>query len=79
MNDDVWAEAGMDVEVWHENGGRVGGSGYLCVPCLERRLGRPLRVDDLQEAGVNQPSDLDYPPLRTIEEHLVAARGWTDQ
>lgn len=73
VNDDVWAEAGMQVEAWHEDGGRVGSSGYLCIPCLERRLGRPLTVSDLQQSAINRPSDLDYPPLRRLEEQLAAA------
>lgn len=78
VHDDVWAEAGMKVEAWHENGGWVGGSGYLCVPCLERRLGRPLTINDLLPAGVNEPSDLDYPPLRHLEEQLATALAWID-
>jgi hypothetical protein len=45
VHDDVWAQAGMDVA-----------SGFLCVRCLQRRLGRPLTGDDLIDAGCNLPS-----------------------
>jgi hypothetical protein len=30
------------------------GDGYLCIACLERRLGRELTADDLTDALVNR-------------------------
>lgn len=45
VRDDVWAAAGM-----RKNGG------WLCVPCLQTRLGRPLTGDDLTGAPINDPA-----------------------
>jgi hypothetical protein len=41
--------------------------GYLCIPCLERRLGRPLTGDDFTTAAVNRPGRWD-------SRRLIAAR-----
>ncbi len=46
-------------EVWSA----VGGDDYLCVGCLERRLGRELCAEDFAELEVNQPSLADTPRL----------------
>jgi len=37
-------------EVWEAAGMR---SGYLCIGCIESRLGRQLRADDFTDAPVN--------------------------
>jgi len=29
--------------------------GFLCLPCVERRLGRPLRRDDFTDVPINAP------------------------
>jgi hypothetical protein len=41
----VWAKAGME----HYGG-------YLCIGCLERRLGRMLRPRDFTDAWINDPN-----------------------
>jgi hypothetical protein len=46
VTDEVWFRAGMSPH-----------GGYLCIDCLERRLGRPLHWRDL--AAVDH-YDLDY-------------------
>jgi len=43
----VWAEAGMDPD-----------GGYLCIGCLEKRLGRMVRPRDFTGAPIN---DFDVP------------------
>lgn len=63
VHDDVWQEAGMD-------------DGMLCVSCLEQRLGRALTVNDLTDASVNMPEDLDTPRLRRIKQQLATALAW---
>jgi hypothetical protein len=42
----IWLEAG-NVE------------GYLCIGCLEQRLGRMLNLNDFTSAPVNSPSPWD--------------------
>lgn len=42
VHDDVWAGAGME-----EDGG------FLCIGCLEKRLGRPLHRADFKHAPIN--------------------------
>ena len=46
VRDELWAEAGNP-------------SGFLCVGCLERRLGRALRPDDFSDAPVNDANSVD--------------------
>jgi hypothetical protein len=41
--DSVWAQSGL---------GRY--DGFLCLDCLARRLGRPLRLSDFNDAPVNE-------------------------
>ena len=50
VTDAVWAAA---------KGGRT----YLCIGCLERRLGRKLVPVDFTPLPVNEPSLLDTPRL----------------
>jgi hypothetical protein len=52
--------------------------GFLCVECLERRLARPLTVNDLKESPVNTPCDLDTPTLRRLKADLYTALAWRD-
>jgi hypothetical protein len=59
VRDDLWAEAGM---------GRW--DGYLCVGCLEVRLGRTLCAADFHDSWVEAPgvNALD-PPARFAWSH----------
>jgi hypothetical protein len=44
VRDDVWTAAGIR-------------DGFLCVGCLERRLGRSLAPDDFPDLPINEPGD----------------------
>jgi hypothetical protein len=61
VHDAVWAEAGM------------GPHGFLCISCLERRLGRPLTGRDLIDAGCNDP-DFGAPTPRMYALKRAAMR-----
>ena len=54
---DVWTEAGMS-------------GGFLCVGCIEQRLGRTLNPDDFLDCGFNEPNLLD-------SERLASRKGTT--
>jgi hypothetical protein len=58
VHDHVWAEAGM------------GWRGFLCIGCLEKRLGRTLCRDDF--VGVDE-SSLDTPRLRARYRSAITA------
>jgi hypothetical protein len=47
FRDETWSAAGMP----HR--------GYLCIGCLQRRLGRELTGDDFTDALVNDPQIAD--------------------
>lgn len=56
VRDEVWREAGMDS--W--------GSGYLCTPCLRKRLGRELIAGDFTAETVeatNKGLDVGSTPI----------------
>jgi hypothetical protein len=57
--DDIWAAAGMG----HDDG-------YLCIGCIEHRLGRPLHRADFTHAHINDPS---------ISDDLIAWSWRTDR
>jgi len=44
VTNDVWAEAGMT-------------TGYLCIGCLEARLGRTLVAADFTRVPINEPGN----------------------
>lgn len=50
IHDDVWAAAGM---------GTASGAGFLCVGCLEQRLGRQLQPFDFTTTPINELSPWD--------------------
>ena len=54
VHDVVWSEAGADAVR------------YLCVGCLEHRLGRALVPADFRPLPVNVPSPLDTPRLAAL-------------
>jgi hypothetical protein len=47
VRDEVWQEAGMPLEPTRRD--------YLCVLCLEDRLGRELTGADFPPVGANRP------------------------
>lgn len=57
---EVWAVANAD-------------SGFLCIPCLEVRLGRPVVSSDFAAAPVNLPSPWDTPRLAAARSRRAAA------
>jgi hypothetical protein len=60
VHDDVWIAAAMPKNN-PEN--EPGDSGYQCIGCLERRLGRRLTPQDFTSDPVNNPSPYDTPRL----------------
>ena len=51
VNDDVWEAAN-------------GGFGWLCIGCLETRLGRQLQPEDFNRSlPLNDPSEVDSPRI----------------
>ncbi len=63
VHDDVWAVAGMTTL-----------GGFLCVGCLQTRLGRPLTGDDLTDCEPNQPGGCDTPRLHALKVAAEIAR-----
>lgn len=51
--DSVWHDAGMNIGDARLHGK---GKGYLCIGCLESRLGRTLTPSDFTKALINDPS-----------------------
>jgi hypothetical protein len=62
VHDDVWAAAGMAPL-----------DGWLCIPCLERRLGWPLTGADFPPLPLND-LDADKDPHRLAELKRAAAQ-----
>lgn len=60
VHDAVWEAAGMDY-------------GFLCVGCLEQRLGRPITGADLKPIPVNKPGMYnDTPRLAALKQEAAA-------
>jgi hypothetical protein len=61
-------------EVWSKSGLTAG---FLCVGCLETRLGRVLQAVDFTDAPVNDPVPWDTPRLavRRRQRRLVPLSG----
>lgn len=54
VKDDVWEKAWVGrLKSWHV----LPGQQYLCVGCLETRIGRTLVACDFTDALVNDPTD----------------------
>ncbi len=51
--------------IWQQAGG---GNGYLCIPCLEQAIGRPLNRTDFADLPIN-----DWPDSPWNTERLTAA------
>jgi hypothetical protein len=60
VHDSIWITAGMPFVMVYA---RDGETGYLCVGCLEGRLGRQLHPQDFTDAPINEPSPRDTPRL----------------
>jgi hypothetical protein len=58
---EIWAAAGMQASSVRPQGESDGD--FLCIPCLEGRLGRALRPDDFPNMPVNCPDPWDTPLL----------------
>jgi hypothetical protein len=58
---EMWSAAGMPVPTIREYNESDGD--FLCVGCLEARLGRMLEPGDFTTAPINRPSPWDTPRL----------------
>jgi hypothetical protein len=58
VRDTVWEAAGMGRGWGHGNA-----SGFLCVGCLEARLGRMLTPADFIDYPINEPHPWDTPRM----------------
>ena len=56
--DYLWQEAGMPSE-----NEQLWSSGFLCIGCLEKRLGRELTAEDFPDCPINHQHDLTHPGL----------------
>ena len=55
--DDVWEQAWEGRrKPWH---GKFSGQEFLCIGCLEERLGRPLTRCDFPDFPINDPAKYD--------------------
>jgi hypothetical protein len=73
--DHSWEWYMVEPELW-ETACTADGSSprYLCIGCLEARIGRPLRPDDFSDLPVNDPYDfLATPRLRALLKARTAA------
>jgi hypothetical protein len=60
LRDEVWAEAGM--KGWN--------SGYLCTPCLSKRLGRtPANADYLARAVGVTDAGIEFEAVQDYLKH----------
>jgi hypothetical protein len=67
VHDHVWAAAGMTPS-----------GGWLCVDCLELRLGRPLAPDDLDDLPLNDlVADKDVPKLAELKQAAGHGQRWS--
>lgn len=63
LHDHVWAQTGMPPTGGH----------YLCLGCVEARIGRPLTGADLtSEQPINDPSDADAPRMHALKLDRLA-------
>jgi hypothetical protein len=53
----IWERASME-------------KGFLCIGCLEQRIGRELMPNDFTSVPINEPCDWDTP-------RLLDRKGWT--
>ena len=67
VHDKMWAAAGMPARQHVPHYGESDGSGFLCLDCLEKRLGRCLTPEDFTELCLNSPSPWDTPKLAAIK------------
>lgn len=56
VHNEIWGRAGMDKD-----------GGFLCIGCLEKRLGRPLHRADFGHAPINSPHLVRGQSRRLIE------------
>lgn len=54
-------------QLWYEFGV---GKGYLCLPCFEKRLGRPLVLEDFPDVTCNIRDNPFFKKLIDDSEHV---------
>ena len=75
VHDKVWAAAGMPARQKRiPNYDESDGSGFLCLDCLEKRLGRDLVPEDFTKLCIDSPSPWDTPKLAAIKAQRSARR-----
>ncbi len=57
---EVWDEAFPDYKAVREQRRAAGKATTVCLECLEKRLGRQLRMEDFTDARINQPIFYGY-------------------
>lgn len=65
VTDTVWSNAQMT-------------AGYLCIDCLENRIGRLLTAADFKNLPVNYPGIFDDTPRLRAIKGLVAIQNWKE-
>lgn len=68
VTDDVWAQAGMNPSHIPWNIPGVGEHYYLCIGCLEIRLGRELAAADFTDCPLNKQT---YRQTRRLRNRLA--------
>lgn len=71
----LWAEAGMEPDGMKP----VSRNQFLCIGCLEVRLGRELTPQDFTDAPVNKACILDSPRLlqrKGVSGPVNSVGGW---
>lgn len=73
VRNDIWQKIAQDepeVQYYDRKGETWVGGGYLCKDCMEKRLGRSLKFEDLRDAEINHPIAFNkYVVLRYFPEH----------
>lgn len=64
VSDEVWAAAGMDASHIPDDDAPDSEHYYLCIGCLEARLGRELAAGDFTDVPLNRRTGTQTPRLR---------------
>lgn len=71
VTNETWLLAGMDTAHVPDDADRsAAGHHYLCIGCLEARLGRRLTPGDFTDAPVNSPGEVRWPRTTRLLNRL---------
>jgi hypothetical protein len=62
VKDEVWQQAGMPLAKMDDDLSLCGGGGFLCVGCIEKRLGRLLTINDFAPITLDLLKDCQNTP-----------------